>query len=944
MRILAVRGRNLASLAEPFEIDLSAEPIAGAGLFAITGETGAGKSTLLDALCLALYGDFPRISEGSDQDLPDAGDEIVKAKDPRNILRKGAARGHAEVDFIGVDGRLYRAHWGANRAHGRPGGRLQPPVRHLVRLDAAGAVAETIAEKSAVTRRVCELTDLTFDQFRRTVVLAQGEFDAFLAANDAERADLLEKITGTEIYARLSVAAFEAARTAREAVERARERLAAVGVMEPEVRAERLARRDAVRAERAARAAEAETAAAILARHDRATAARDLAARAEEARATAQTARDAARPERVRLSAIERAAALKPVFDRLAEARRTEAAAGEALDEAKQRLDRATPSFGETRLARDAADAALRAEDAEIARLRPIWEEAARLDERVAAAAAERAAAEEPARTAAAEREALRGDLATLSDRRAAVVARLARLVAERERRPEIAAFAERWTAVGERLAERRTLRIEIATAETAARDRARRAAEADAARAAAGAAVDAHRDRRATLEADLAAARTALADLRDEETTIRDEALAALAGTLAEILPLAREARAARTLAATAEADLAAARAQAEAAEAAQGPAAGERDALARRLAEGAAAGRLAAALETAEAEHLRAGLLDGAPCPVCGATEHPILTDPGIRAALEALRAERADLETRRAALDDHLATLRVTAGAARARETTHAATRADALARATAAESVLADALRRIDAEIARLGLAVAPTDADPTVSLPRLAEEIAEARRPLAARRAEAARLRTATEAARDALAALDTAREADAVALAARTAEAAAADRDRALAEAAFATARQALETLDARLAPDLAPLALDPIEFDERGDELAGRLATAVAGHRARLEEEAKRLDEEKALEREVLALAAALERAERTHDLAAATLAGATSRHAALLAERALLLDGRPTAAHLPFVAVHSRSNAFNPTRPPPTAPSAWNGSSAMPPATSHR
>ena len=62
MKILAIRLKNLASLAGPFEIDFTAEPLASAGLFAITGPTGAGKSTLLDALCLALFGAVPRLN------------------------------------------------------------------------------------------------------------------------------------------------------------------------------------------------------------------------------------------------------------------------------------------------------------------------------------------------------------------------------------------------------------------------------------------------------------------------------------------------------------------------------------------------------------------------------------------------------------------------------------------------------------------------------------------------------------------------------------------------------------------------------------------------------------------------------------------------------------------------------------------------------------------
>ena len=71
MKILAIRGRNLASLAGDFEVDFSSEPLLNAGLFAISGPTGAGKSTLLDALCLALYGETPLLMQAAGKKIPD---------------------------------------------------------------------------------------------------------------------------------------------------------------------------------------------------------------------------------------------------------------------------------------------------------------------------------------------------------------------------------------------------------------------------------------------------------------------------------------------------------------------------------------------------------------------------------------------------------------------------------------------------------------------------------------------------------------------------------------------------------------------------------------------------------------------------------------------------------------------------------------------------------
>ena len=129
MRILAIRGKNLASLADAFEIDFEAEPIRSAGIFAITGPTGAGKTTLLDAVCLALFDSLPRM-DSADRSAAIGrvdGDSMGKVKydDVRGILRHGAGAAYAEVDFSGQDGRRYRARWEVNRARGRANGNLQ---------------------------------------------------------------------------------------------------------------------------------------------------------------------------------------------------------------------------------------------------------------------------------------------------------------------------------------------------------------------------------------------------------------------------------------------------------------------------------------------------------------------------------------------------------------------------------------------------------------------------------------------------------------------------------------------------------------------------------------------------------------------------------------------------------------------------------------------------
>src|SRR3954469_16745277 len=112
MKILTIRGQNLASLAGKFELRLAEGPLARAGLFAITGPTGAGKSTLLDALCLALYAKTPRYKIAENGiDITDVKGSTIKQDDVRGILRDGTSDGFAEADFVGIDGLNYRANW-----------------------------------------------------------------------------------------------------------------------------------------------------------------------------------------------------------------------------------------------------------------------------------------------------------------------------------------------------------------------------------------------------------------------------------------------------------------------------------------------------------------------------------------------------------------------------------------------------------------------------------------------------------------------------------------------------------------------------------------------------------------------------------------------------------------------------------------------------------------
>ena len=202
MRILAIRGKNLASIEGEFEIDFRKEPLCSAGIFAITGPTGSGKSTILDAMCIALYSRTPRLNNITNCNAIEThGKKEILENNINTILRRGKSEGYAEVDFKAVDGNEYRTRWSIARAKNNPTGNFKTASYDVTNLSTGEHTIYTVTEHKALLPK---LTGLTFEQFTRAVLLAQGNFAAFLKAEDNEKATILQTLTGTEIYKRIS--------------------------------------------------------------------------------------------------------------------------------------------------------------------------------------------------------------------------------------------------------------------------------------------------------------------------------------------------------------------------------------------------------------------------------------------------------------------------------------------------------------------------------------------------------------------------------------------------------------------------------------------------------------------------------------------------------------------------------------------------------------------
>lgn len=229
MKILAIRGKNLASLEGEFEVDFRNEPLHSAGLFAITGSTGSGKTTILDAMCIALYGRTPKLDNIKNSTAIEVhGTKSISEDDVKTILRRGTHEGYAEVDFLAVDGNEYRVRWSVSRTNKNPNGNFRPVSYDITNITSD---EHQILQVSRHKELIPLLTGLTFEQFTRAVLLAQGNFAAFLKADENEKALILQTLTGTEIYSRISELIYKRSEEAKKALDDIEEKKRGIVIM-----------------------------------------------------------------------------------------------------------------------------------------------------------------------------------------------------------------------------------------------------------------------------------------------------------------------------------------------------------------------------------------------------------------------------------------------------------------------------------------------------------------------------------------------------------------------------------------------------------------------------------------------------------------------------------------------------------------------------------------
>ena len=216
MKIHNLKFENINSLKGKWEIDFDNPELTRENIFLITGKTGSGKSSIFDAITLALYGETSRQKKitGTTNEL----------------MNKHSGECSSQVIFS-VKSKKYIATFSQHRSRNLPNGNLQTQRTTLTEISTNKVLNNS---PSTIAPETEKLIGLNFNQFSKTVMLAQGSFDLFLKASKEEKASILEQITGTQIYSEISKKVYEHHKNERQILDNLKQQLGDIELLSEE--------------------------------------------------------------------------------------------------------------------------------------------------------------------------------------------------------------------------------------------------------------------------------------------------------------------------------------------------------------------------------------------------------------------------------------------------------------------------------------------------------------------------------------------------------------------------------------------------------------------------------------------------------------------------------------------------------------------------------------